>query len=389
MKIEKRITPAGTVSWRLDMGVVDGVRVRRTYQSKLEAEGALALAKIELRSHGERGQSVTVEDRGKLADWMGKLPIGVGVDDVFRFYLAHAAGGREIPPVETLFRDYSSELMRLNRTLKYVKNSVTVLTRFFEQHPDTPLDMINRDHVQPFVLAATAIPTQRNRLGAIRAFYEWLIASRYVSQNPTTGAKNRIRISDTEEKPILALGIVEVKALLAVAQKEEHLELLGFVSLALFCGIRPEEIYTTDASHLSLPERFIRITAKASKTGQNRVIPLCDTAHNWLSRWRKACPKDKAFRPPNFQKRWKNLRDEAGLFKGWVPDVLRHTFASFHYSEYQNENQLKALLGHSLNEGTLFRHYRAVQTVSGETITKRMAEEFWALTPSMGGKNNL
>ena len=66
----------------------------------------------------------------------------------------------------------------------------------------------------------------------------------------------------------------------------------------------------------------------------------------------------------------------------WLPGVLRNTFASFHYSEYQNENQLKALLGHSLNEGTLFRHYRAVQTVSGETITERMAHEFWALRPS-------
>jgi hypothetical protein len=39
-------------------------------------------------------------------------------------------------------------------------------------------------------------------------------------------------------------------------------------------------------------------------------------------------------------------------------------------------------MGHSQTEETLFKHYRAVQTLSGDTITRKMASDFWKLTPT-------
>jgi hypothetical protein len=39
-------------------------------------------------------------------------------------------------------------------------------------------------------------------------------------------------------------------------------------------------------------------------------------------------------------------------------------------------------MGHEESEDTLFRHYRAVRTVSGEIITRKLAEEFWGLLPT-------
>jgi hypothetical protein len=38
-------------------------------------------------------------------------------------------------------------------------------------------------------------------------------------------------------------------------------------------------------------------------------------------------------------------------------------------------------MGHSQAENTLFAHYRAVQTISGATVTRAMAAEFWELYP--------
>jgi integrase len=70
------------------------------------------------------------------------------------------------------------------------------------------------------------------------------------------------------------------------------------------------------------------------------------------------------------------------LRKVWPHDVLRHTFATMHYAHYQNRSLLQALMGHSGSENTLFQHYRAVLTVSGETVTARMANAFWALMPT-------
>jgi len=72
-----------------------------------------------------------------------------------------------------------------------------------------------------------------------------------------------------------------------------------------------------------------------------------------------------------------------------VPDVLRHTFATMHYAMFQNRAQLQAIMGHSGAENTLFQPYRAVLTVGGETVTGKMAAEFWALTPERCRPTNL
>jgi hypothetical protein len=49
-----------------------------------------------------------------------------------------------------------------------------------------------------------------------------------------------------------------------------------------------------------------------------------------------------------------------------------------HYAKFQNRALLQAVMGHSGAENTLFQHYRAVLTTNGETVTGKMAAEFWA-----------
>ncbi|MEY2598877.1 MAG: hypothetical protein RLZZ142_1136 [Verrucomicrobiota bacterium] len=66
----------------------------------------------------------------------------------------------------------------------------------------------------------------------------------------------------------------------------------------------------------------------------------------------------------------------------WTHNALRHTFASMHYATHQNPAVLRVQMGHSEGEEVLHQHYRATKTTSGEVITKRMAEDFWTLTPA-------
>ncbi len=379
MKIRKRVTPAGTVSWRLDLGMINGRRVLKTYPTEIEARGALELAKAEVRQHGVRSLEVSHSDRSRLQYWLEKLPEGKTIDDVFRFFLVHHVGLNANKPIEVLLVEYRLELERLERTTKYIRTSIATLKDFFCGLRDVELAEINRAHVLPFIAQVKAAASQRNRLGAIRAFFEWTISCRYIMANPLTGAANRIRIAREKEKEILSLSPSDAKRLLEVAQKDQYQPLLGFLTAALFCGVRPEEIYRTPVSTLELDQRVFRINAKASKTAQKRVIELSPAAVSWFQKWKEVCPDQSTFRPPGWQKRWASLRSEAGLQKKWVPDVLRHTFASMHYAKFQNASTLKAQMGHSQSEETLFRHYRAVQTVDGQTITQNMAEEFWAL----------
>ncbi|MBO7521975.1 MAG: hypothetical protein J6T16_07020, partial [Opitutales bacterium] len=50
--------------------------------------------------------------------------------------------------------------------------------------------------------------------------------------------------------------------------------------------------------------------------------------------------------PPNFDIKWKAVRDASG-FKGvWVQDVLRHTYASYHAKKFRDLPRLQADMWH-------------------------------------------
>jgi integrase len=366
---------------------VGGTRLRRTYATEAEAKGAMAIAKAEAKTHGLKALEVSHADRIRWQSWGEKLPSGVSIDAVFKFYFDHHPTLRPETSAAELMAEYRAELHRLGRSPRYIKETIALLKASPVGDPQT---RPTRDAVLPWITQTNLAPaSQTMRRAVLRAFFEWQVANRYLLANPLAGAVNRIRIARIKQTEIMSFGAVCAEKLLKTASSPEFSPLLGYVVVAMFAGLRPDEIKRTTLALLDLEGGTIRVSAKAAKTGQTRVIELAPAAIKWLTHWREINPSAQTFCPSNFRKRWDSLRDAAGLLSEWVPDILRHTFASMHYAMHQNASQLKAIMGHSQGENTLFQHYRAVQTISGETISKRMAEEFWALTPSMGGKNNL
>ncbi|MBQ2379549.1 MAG: tyrosine-type recombinase/integrase, partial [Akkermansia sp.] len=49
--------------------------------------------------------------------------------------------------------------------------------------------------------------------------------------------------------------------------------------------------------------------------------------------------------PTQWLRHWRELRRQAG-FTHWVPDVLRHTFASYHLRHFRNYSELQYETGH-------------------------------------------
>ncbi len=57
---------------------------------------------------------------------------------------------------------------------------------------------------------------------------------------------------------------------------------------------------------------------------------------------------------------------------GWIQDVLRHTFASYHQAYFRNRRQLEHEMGHS-NGALLYNRY-----LNMERITPATGEMFWS-----------
>jgi len=381
VKIRARKNPSGVTVYQLDLGLIDGRRVRQTFQNKADAQSALVRARAKVASEGINALIPPAPEHPNLAKWMLRLEgTGKTLDDVFRWFFATYQEQKSVPLPEALLSTYRIELARLNRTQKYIHQSLATLNVFFAAVPR--VTDVSRDNVVPFIQGNGYSPaTQQNKLVTLKAFLEWCVSVGHLQSNPLSGAANRIRIPKTQKTEILSLGYAEARELLKLVLTPRHEALAGWLTLALFAGIRPDEIVRTGREWLHLEEGTLRVTAKASKTSQTRVIELSPVALAWLRHWSTRVQKDAPFTISGHRKRWERLKEEAGVAHNWVHDALRHTFATMHYAAHQNAAQLKALMGHSQGENTLFSHYRAVQTVSGATVTRAMALEFWDLFP--------
>ena len=78
--------------------------------------------------------------------------------------------------------------------------------------------------------------------------------------------------------------------------------------------------------------------------------------------------KRERFIPRNWKRKWQALRRAAG-FRHWVPDVCRHTFATYHAAMFRNLPKLQLEMGH--RDTSLLRSRYMVPA------RRKDAEAFW------------
>lgn len=139
------------------------------------------------------------------------------------------------------------------------------------------------------------------------------------------------------EQEIVPLAPRELARLQRAAEQPQHAPMRLSLHLMLYCGIRPAEVQRLNpATDIDWRSREVRIRPTSSKTGGGRIVPL--RAAGRL----RHCAR---IIPPNWARRWRQLRGAAGFVR-WVPDVLRHSFASYHAAYFRNLPQLQLEMGH-------------------------------------------
>ena len=148
---------------------------------------------------------------------------------------------------------------------------------------------------------------------------------------------DNIEVPRVQEHEIVPLSLQEVEKLEQTAELPEHRAMRTSLHLMLYCGLRPNEVARLRPDDIQLHEKRVLIHPRASKTGGGRVVPLRKAERLTGTRIRI---------PRNWQNRWLALRRAAG-FSLWVPDVCRHTFASYHAAHFRNLPELQLEMGHS------------------------------------------
>ena len=194
-------------------------------------------------------------------------------------------------------------------------------------------------------------------LAKIGPFFSWCIRENYCENNPCKAVKR----PRSDDSPPSIFTPSEAQKLLLTAFKTDP-GMIPYLAIGLFAGVRPLEIQRLQQQDFT--DQYIEITAANAKTRKRRLVSLSSNLKGWL-RLGGELP------PINKPKRLSRILQKAGL--EWKPDIMRHSYASYHLAFHQSADKTALEMGHRDTQ-MLFRHYR-------ELVTKEEAQAYWKIEP--------
>ncbi len=221
---------------------------------------------------------------------------------------------------------------------------------------------------------AGSVHSFRKGRAILHSIFAYGVRQGWCSSNPVAF----IEVPKVEEREIVPLTLAECRSLVDVAKTPQFCDCLPALGLMLFAGVRPGEVTRLRWKDVNSDEGILSIAARHSKTGGGRRVELCTPLRRMLKRLRPMFAGEGTAHlcPPHWNKRWQRLRRHAGLLspqRRWVPDVLRHSFASYHAITYKNMPELQLQLGHRDSRLLLTRYLNL------SSIRRAEAAPFWRL----------
>lgn len=400
MKIRRRAYPSGRTVWRLDLGLnPHGRRLLLTFDTEAQARAELQRRQ---RARAKQGPAALwfsdteLLEHKQARDLLAAAGHPITLIEAVRAGLAQAQ-----PPDHTLTLaelverclESKWEANLRPRYLSQLKCSALSFSRSpagSSTQAQRPAHHIQRADIETWLRSQHWAPkTQHVYLTDLRTIFAWGIQAGHLRTNPCAG----IQPPALEVNEVTTLSPGAVARLLIRAWRvpprggEDFADLLPYLVIGIYCGLRPvRELGQLTWDKINLAESTVIVTGRTAKSRGRRVVDLSPNAAEWLRAWQRVHGgKDTpSIVPPNFAKRWRRLRQACGFTtdkrptgtpaRPWHHDVMRHTFASYHYAQHQNEHLLKSQLGHYQGSDILFQHYRAIRTA-------REAARFWNLAP--------
>ncbi len=184
-------------------------------------------------------------------------------------------------------------------------------------------------------------PSQFNKGRAmLHALFEYALRHEWCERNPVKLVERK-KVVEKEIKP---LSLDETKQIIKTAQTPKFKDCLPAIALLTYAGIRPREVRRLKWNDIDLNENSITVRSQCSKTGGVRQVEIYPVLKDFLKEYKSEpiffiCSK-------NWQRKWKNIRDNAGFKETWQQDILHHTYASFHAKYFRDLPRLQLNMGH-------------------------------------------
>lgn len=372
------------------------LRKRKQCKTKDEAEKFASTQHKGIKKLGEEYFTASDDERKEFSYCLPRLrEHGITLTQAVDFAIARLnPKGGERTVFEITNELIESKRIRFNRgdiRERSYRDFRHRATKFAEAFRETQSYELSVEDLKDWLIGLEVAPrTTQNYISIISEILKYAVQKKYIALSPIA------ELTDSDRKELCGLGlqdkepsiltIEQSKKLLQTALDHPELELLGAVTLGLFCGIRVDELKRLTWENVRDSENppIVTLTGRIAKKRRIRHVDIPENAIRWLSLCNeKSGVVAKNNHTNHYQKRFKVLLKHAGFgsvdengkwVSGWDTNAMRHSFGSYHYTLHGNPLETSRQLGHKASDQVLFDHYRAL-------ATKAEGQAFFSITP--------
>ncbi|HEX7518120.1 MAG TPA: site-specific integrase [Chthoniobacterales bacterium] len=336
---------------------------------KLEAETFLEQKLIEQQNYGTAGLSFTETQRSEYRECTEALkPFGKTIRDAVAFCLPHLqATNRTCTPSEL-----AKELIKAKKadgaSKRYLSDLKSRLGQFTKAFDGKKVAEITSTEVDDWLRSLGVAATTRNNFRRVlMVAFNYAKDRGYCAENPVKKTAKAKQIEGT----VGILTVAQTASLLEASPPE----LVPFLAIGAFAGLRRAELEKLDWSDVDLDDSEITVTPEKAKSAQRRYVKIRENLSAWLRPFAK---KSGAVSPSNYRELLTAARKSAGI-TDWPKNALRHGFASYSFAHFKDGPALTQEMGHT-NANIVIRHYRKV-------VKAKDAAKYWEIKPCVKPAN--
>jgi len=279
----------------------DGKRQRFFFETKQGASNFCEGQRTRLANFGVKGSLILApSQQEQAANAIAALePYGVSLNELVQDWITRQRAAKASVSFEKAmdaFLDYGTRSASYTRSIRQTRNRLETLHGKL-LNTLTPADL---------TLAMDAMPgSVRNfTIRILGGLFNFGIKRGHCAVNPC----KRLDLARREAMEIELYTPAEVAEILATAAKHKG-ELVPFLAVSFFCGLRRSEALRLDWSAIDLHENFVKLPAAITKTRQGRHIEISENCKAWLAPYVQEEGRVTPFTPDVLRKRERELRE--------------------------------------------------------------------------------
>ncbi len=366
-------------------GYKDGKRKQYWFATEKEAKADCADRNQEREAYGSK---VNLDSEARLEAFRAAellRPHGKTVMDAVRHYLAHLNQLSVSVPFPTLASRVREEFVRRKAANevsdRHAKTLRETLNKLEARFGDRLASEIRTEEIREWLLALPLAAKTRNKhRGYASQVFSLALDFGYTAANPVAKIKKFRERSSEENGEKSVLSAEQTEKLFRAAPSE----VIPFLTLSFFCGIRTATLNELDWSNVKYDEKRVIVPRYKGKNDLRYRVTLSDNALAWLKPHVKESGsilvRAKATnrfskikgRPSDTATRRRILKAAAKVGIVLPDNAGRNTFISMHVAHYESID--KTALEADNSAAVIKKDYLDI-------VTREDAAKFWVIYP--------